>query len=453
MKNLIAEFAVNAPFISKINPYKYPRKKLKELQQQFFKNHTYIFKLLTEREEQVLRLRFAVDDDKFLTLREVGEKFEVSYEMISIIENQAIEKLRSFSAFTLMKEYTDETFNPELFEPLVSEFPSLMERGFVQKTEEEYIGLKFGENIRDKANFFRERTFIFDLLHEVEITVLKLRLGIGTGKYLTYSEIAKKLNIDYEKVSKIQYNTYLKLESPYYYNLLNKYIDKTLDKTVIEKDIISNCNSAIYEDILNAIKQDKLHTTKMITVKDLNINFGYLGRHTNEIVIKLHQAGIKTCKDIIDYLNQNNCSFKNINMGKAELEVVLDGISDLIDKGILEITDKTILENYNRHIALKNSKVDELNAIKQEKFENQLKKVERKHTDKNLKIDDMQFTLRVRNAIRRTGIETLEDLIKFYYDHNESFGDIWDLGVAGEKSVMDKLDEIGVTLPSRSFKR
>ena len=49
---------------------------------------------LTEREEQVLRLRFGLDDGSSKTLEEVGQMFGVTRERIRQIEGKALRKLK-----------------------------------------------------------------------------------------------------------------------------------------------------------------------------------------------------------------------------------------------------------------------------------------------------------------------------------------------------------------------
>ena len=53
-----------------------------------------IMKDLTPREEQVLRLRYGLDDNRPRTLEEVGRQFSVTRERIRQIEAKAIRKLR-----------------------------------------------------------------------------------------------------------------------------------------------------------------------------------------------------------------------------------------------------------------------------------------------------------------------------------------------------------------------
>ena len=53
-----------------------------------------VLKTLLPREEQVIRLRFGLQDGRCHTLEEVGTKFEVTRERIRQIEAKALRKLR-----------------------------------------------------------------------------------------------------------------------------------------------------------------------------------------------------------------------------------------------------------------------------------------------------------------------------------------------------------------------
>ena len=56
-----------------------------------------ILSLLSEREAEVLRLRYGIDNGREMTLEEIGKEFNVTRERIRQIESKALGKLRSKS--------------------------------------------------------------------------------------------------------------------------------------------------------------------------------------------------------------------------------------------------------------------------------------------------------------------------------------------------------------------
>jgi RNA polymerase primary sigma factor len=62
---------------------------------------------LTDREQQVLRLRFGLDDGRARTLEEVGKVFNVTRERIRQIEAKALRKLRQPSRSRKLKDYLE----------------------------------------------------------------------------------------------------------------------------------------------------------------------------------------------------------------------------------------------------------------------------------------------------------------------------------------------------------
>ena len=64
-----------------------------------------ILHTLTPREEQVIKLRFGLEDGRPRTLEEVGKKFEITRERIRQIEAKALRKLRHPSRSKTLKEY------------------------------------------------------------------------------------------------------------------------------------------------------------------------------------------------------------------------------------------------------------------------------------------------------------------------------------------------------------
>ena len=64
-----------------------------------------IFHTLTPREEQVIKLRFGLEDGRPRTLEEVGKQFQITRERIRQIEAKALRKLRHPSRSKTLKDY------------------------------------------------------------------------------------------------------------------------------------------------------------------------------------------------------------------------------------------------------------------------------------------------------------------------------------------------------------
>lgn len=116
---------------------------------------------LTEREGAIIRLRFALgEEDKKLTLDEVGEKLGISGEYIRHIEDVAIRKLRHPSRSKKLEDYRREDARVIIAMP---------EEG------RERFGRILTEN---EAYYFRQLPYILDLLGAEEFSIAKTALTL-----------------------------------------------------------------------------------------------------------------------------------------------------------------------------------------------------------------------------------------------------------------------------------
>ena len=87
-----------------LSPYEYTRNQKLRLE-----IDTLLKEVLSEREQQVIRMRYGLDDGRVKTLEEVGKYFDITRERIRQIQKNAIKKLKFPKRQERLKPFIDET--------------------------------------------------------------------------------------------------------------------------------------------------------------------------------------------------------------------------------------------------------------------------------------------------------------------------------------------------------
>jgi len=96
MMNFVADSAIPSPVYELT--LKMLKKEVKILLEKVIKD---------ERELDILKLRFGLEDEKTCSLRELGKKYGVSRERIRQIQEKALQKLRAFAEEKKLQGYLE----------------------------------------------------------------------------------------------------------------------------------------------------------------------------------------------------------------------------------------------------------------------------------------------------------------------------------------------------------
>jgi RNA polymerase primary sigma factor len=94
-----------AEFGDLIEQYVIPNTDAEMLRQSFQETLKKALSKLSEKERQILNMRFGLEDDNPLTLREIGETLGISRERVRQIENQALIKIRRSTSARALHGY------------------------------------------------------------------------------------------------------------------------------------------------------------------------------------------------------------------------------------------------------------------------------------------------------------------------------------------------------------
>ena len=203
------ELCVKCPIITHSEALYASQEEAMVAQAEFFKNHRFIFKTLTNNEAEVLRLRYGIDDDQFLTYAQISEHINLTRARIYQVEKKAIEKLRKMGRISLMIKYTDETFDESVLHDQVRNYTSLIRHDILRTASQDALevvedvdianlNIKLGKNPRILKRFMDKLSqnniqtcgdFINKLKNYESIHQFYLDTGINYDEYNAFVSV------------------------------------------------------------------------------------------------------------------------------------------------------------------------------------------------------------------------------------------------------------------------
>lgn len=414
----------------------YPsRSHARRVQGEFLKTHKFILESLSKTQAEVIRLRYGIDDGQLLTLSQIGNKLQISHEAVQQAEQGALTKLRNPNCLKLLLEYTDETFTSTTKH---IHSARLIRYDMVRRVDENILRLLRGINIEELPLKLVGATYT--KLHDGGIyscgdLVVYLQthknlqdISISSNIYWKLVDGVSGLIISINTESLIQSQSSLKKSES-----IKNYSDVSIEELGFNSNTISVLKSVGIDAVQDIIdyynNHERFNHAQTITfgmhaeigsrLISLNINLAEQSRidprnydqfNVTKLQLgvrlqrKLNDVGINTFKDLVDYYKQNG-SFLSIPKLTPKDEVFI--INKLVPFGIT------------------------------------LEKPQTKEIESSDVIERLEFTVRIYNALKRVGINTVSDLIG-YYEAHEGFASINTLGVKGESEIITKLSKLNI---------
>ncbi len=300
-------------------------------QAEFFKTHTFIFDKLTPYEVEILKLRLGLIDGKIATLQEVGDKFGVTSQCISIIQSRIFKKLTSPQILEVLKSYDD-----SINEKLINEIVLFIKRGnikIVKNTDINPIRFIKGEKndyIKDalqSAGIYTIAELIKYLGLHKDLTEVGLDLNEYKRVILVIDDLIDKNYLEVSNSVAREYNLYKNMRNDRIttrkYNLYKSVANKTSYHTEFTKE----------EDLKQTLTSIAMSLTD--EQKSTNINNLDISKRTYHCLKRTH---LNTVGEILQYNRMNRKGLLNIiNLGEKSAEELIREIYELGKKNELSL--------------------------------------------------------------------------------------------------------------------
>ena len=304
----IEELNKKCPIIMDTANGQYTPRQALLVQGEFFKTHTFIFKILSSREEMILRSRCGMNTGKIEKLSDIAEKLNITHQRVCQLEKSALKKLRTPQAIHILSKYDDSTFDKSLYEKFESDFKNLIRDDILRSIDEETLQIIKDIDIEQlplelrKANGITKRLKKGGIATCGELIVYMRNNGdfkkFGFGKDFTTAvsvAICGLIEGGYAEIvcdeHKIEYERDLNFKAPLIQTTISVYGPASFDSMLIEELGLST--RTIH--CLKRVKEPKIET-----IGDL---IRFYNSH-NPLSKHLQNFGLKCEKEVINKLAQ-----------------------------------------------------------------------------------------------------------------------------------------------------
>lgn len=372
---------------------------------------------MDERQCEIIKLRCGLFDGKYWSLNKIANKFNLSTERVRQLEKKALLKLRHPYRIQLMKDYTDETFEKDTHEELVDNFKSLIRQDIVNNVVLQ--SFKYIENVKIqdlniviKPKFTQQEQYIKNVLVYHKIMTCKDLLN-----YIQLKGDLQELELNNASYRALIYAMCELIDIKNAENNSKKIFEEFIDHKTESKNI------AYEQQIKNRQEKERLETEQRekrlnniiahpenVLVEDIGLN--------STILAGLERLNIKTVADIIEHYSKNQGTIRRIScLGQKKDWIIVKKLKQLgINLIPNEATKKEVSINH----------------------------------PEQFKVENMDLGLRSYNCLKRAKINTLKELLDFYYSHDNSLLSIKNLGNVCEQEILIKLSQMGIDIFSKT---
>ncbi len=343
-------------------------------------------------------------------------------------------------------------------------------------------------NTRDvvkQGKFFQTHSFAFNFINEEWGDMIKLRYGLIDGNIYTCEQVGQVYGKTRAWINNIERRALQELSKEEYVDMLMRYDDNTVKHSFIKHLIkTKNFKNLMFHNVEDALREGQLFTVETMGVQVLRTSKNPEGNYL-KTKQKLESNNITTVDELFAYLYRNK-DLTKLGISAQAYRSIIYAIMRLINEGKVDFASKEIKQlyednktNYLQYLEDRQmfdgiifSEHENPKFVKQydsilEPWESKLAgnidevKSQRAMQNKinaihqaqsvfgpnleDVPIEELKLSFAVNNTFRRAGIDTIGQMIDYYYQ-NQTFRNIKWFGKTSEQEVEDKLCKLGINL-------